>query len=251
MIGWLRREAACPVSQEEKHWIEQRFTWLINEFGHPRLSQGELILPTTEYFPGSYQATQDEVQHLLSLVARYMGIDPAGLQLGFYQDDRPRFEGVATVGTSGLYAESDSAYQIWLEATRLSDPLNVVATIAHELGHVMLLGQRRVSEEERDHEELADLITVFFGMGLVTANSVLQEANWSDGVYTGWSVGRNGYMTMNMYGYALAIYGLSRSEEKPAWLRYLRGDVRSACKSSLAYIRETGDCDVDLPGFTT
>ncbi|QDV53825.1 hypothetical protein [Gimesia fumaroli] len=53
-----------------------------------------------------------------------------------------------TEGSVGLYSESDRHFDIWLELHSLEDPLNVIAILAHEIGHVILPGQRRISPDE-------------------------------------------------------------------------------------------------------
>ena len=42
-------------------------------------------------------------------------------------------------------------------------PTKFIATIAHELGHVILLGGGRITRDDEHHEDLTDLITVFLG----------------------------------------------------------------------------------------
>src|SRR5262249_54398499 len=123
----------------------------------------------------------------------------------------------------------------------LDDPLAMVATMAHELGHVLLLGQGRVSADVEDHEPLTDLLTVFLGLGIFTANSVLREHYWDAGAVSGWSMGRSGYLTMAMYGYALSLFAWMRGEVQPSWAKELRLDVRSAFKEGLRFLEETGD----------
>ncbi|PQO33066.1 hypothetical protein [Blastopirellula marina] len=134
-----------------------------------------------------------------------------------------------------MYSEVEEAgyYRIQLNVDGLNDPLSVVATLAHEIGHVRLLGEDRVSREEHDHEPLTDLLTVYLGLGICTSNSVIQEGSWSNGAYGGWSMSRSGYLSMNQYGYALGLYALARGEPKPTWLKYLRPDVRHACWNTI------------------
>ena len=242
MFGWLRSKPTCPVSIEEKEWIERRFSWLTKEFGKKGLRSRRIILPTIEYFPASYHGSEEELVELMELVANYMDVEPACLRLKFYEDNHSIMEGMLTEGSSGLYVESDGCYYIWLEVSRLGDPLAVVATLAHEIGHVVLLGQRRVSSSVEDHEQLTDLLTVFLGLGIFTANGVIQEDNWRVGRFSGWSIQRSGYLTMNMFGYALALFALARGENKPSWLSHLRPDVRRACRLGIRYIVHTGDC---------
>ncbi|QDT94347.1 zinc metalloprotease [Gimesia algae] len=246
MFGWFRSKPVCPVSAEEKAWIENRFSWLIGEFGMQRLTKGTLILPTTDFFPEEYHRTADEIQKIMDLVAEYMNVSPSILRLNFYEDFRPEIEGMWTAGSVGMYSESARKFDIWLEIHSLENPLTVIATLAHEIGHVLLLGQRRISHIEEDHEPLTDLLTVYLGLGLFSANAVMQEHYWNDGPLSGWSMGRQGYLSMEMFGYAFALFGIARGEIAPKWLSQLRLDVRSACKQGMRYITETGDCSCEF-----
>lgn len=106
-----------------------------------------------------------------------------------------------------------------------------------------MLGERRVSPEENDHEWLTDLLTVFLGLGIFSSNAAFYDSNWSDGTMEGWQVGRRGYLSMDMYGYAMALQALSRGETNPNWAKYLRPDVRSPLKRAIRYITETKDCE--------
>jgi len=247
MLDWLRSAPKPPISEAERAWIEGRFNWLTKEFGPKRLLTAPLILPTSAFFPSTYHGTEAELVTIMARVAEFMDIDPGLLRLNFYVDSHPKFEGQWNHGTAGLYLESDGYFDIWLEASKLEDPLGVVATVAHEIGHVILLGQRRVSPDEEDHELLTDLVTVFMGMGIFSANSVIQEGYWWRGISSGWSMARQGYMSMNMHGYALALYALARSDLRPRWASYLRPDVRSALKQSLRFIQKTDECTCAFP----
>ena len=52
---WFRPN--CPVSVEEKAWIESRMSWLCEQFGRERAVQCPVILPTAEFFPDRYNRT--------------------------------------------------------------------------------------------------------------------------------------------------------------------------------------------------
>lgn len=241
MLGGLFKPR-CPVSEEEKRWIEQRFSWLADELGLARLIDRDLVLPTAEFLPDDYDGSEEGVQDLMTRVARFMDVDPTRLRLNFYREQRLEVDGATSSGSAGLYSEAGDHFDIWLEVDGLYDPPSVVATLAHEIGHVVLLGQRRISPEEEDHEQLTDLLTVFMGMGIFPANNVVHASNWSEGQFSGWSVGKRGYLSMVMYGYALSLYALARGELKPEWAAYLRPDVRVALKKGIRYVTQTQDC---------
>jgi len=235
MFEWIRSffsfAPVCPVNDEERQWLEERFEWLIEEFGIERLRSGTTVLPTTEFFSGNYHGTEDDVHQILLVVARHMDVDPDYVRVKFYTEGPDPIEGMAREGTLGLYSESEDYgfYDIRINVDSLDDPLGIVSTMAHELGHVRLLGEERIWSEAPDHEPLTDLTTVFFGLGIFRANSVIREKTNTGS----WSISRSGYLSMNMLGYALALYALARNETNPTWLKHLRPDVRHACRNTI------------------
>ena len=119
--------------------------------------------------------------------------------------------------------------------------MSLVATVAHELGHVRLLGEGRIHSGYDDHEPLTDLLTVFLGLGVFTANSAFSFKQWSDNSYQGWRTERKGYLTEEMFGYALALFALMRGERSLVWSEFLEGSVKTHFKDALKYLEKTGE----------
>lgn len=241
MSNWFGSKPECPVDPNTREWIEERWGWLTEQFGGERLRTARVILPTPEFFPDTWTGTADDARQMLDRVCGYIGIAPETVELSLYQDCNPVYDGGLRQGTAGLYHEEDGRFRIWIEASNLSDPLALVATMAHELGHVHLLGHGRVSPDTEDHEPLTDLLTVFLGLGLFSANSVIRENYWDAGAVSGWSIGRRGYLTMSAFGYALALFARTRGEMEPDWANGLRADVRSAFKQASCFLAQAND----------
>jgi hypothetical protein len=69
------------------------------------------------------------------------------------------------------------------------------------------------TSDRKDGEPLTDLLTVYLGMGILTANACFDFANTAGYQFRrigGWSTSRLGYLTEQMFGYGLARH---------AWLR--------------------------------
>ncbi len=243
MRNWLRGKPKCPVDPATKEWIESRFAWLTNEFGLDRLQNGKTVLPTDEFLPDEYDYTVEGVEDLMVRVAQFMDVDPSTLQLSFYENETPQHEEAVNSRAAGMHLNSQDKFDIWMEVHSLENPVGVVATLAHEIAHVVLLGQNRLGPEDEDHEELSDLLAVFSGLGIFPANFSLLETNWTDGQWSGWSVGRSGYLSMDMYGYSMALYTLARNDPKPDWASFLRPDVLAPLKRGIRFVTETGDCE--------
>lgn len=240
LLDWFRSKPECPIDAATRAWVDSRWLWLESQFGAERVNDVRVILPRPEFFPDAYNGTDEDARIILDRVCQYMDLDPACVEMSIYDDqdpltDHPMFGGKSQ-GTAGLYHAEGDKFRIWIEATNLNDPLGMVATMAHELAHVHLLGHGRLTGEEEDHEPLTDLLTVFLGLGVITANAVVREQSWQDGPSSGWKIGRRGYLTMPIYGYALARFAWSRGEYGHEWSPELRPDVRSAFNQATRFL---------------
>src|SRR5688572_15300244 len=87
----LRSTIECPIDQETREWMDRRWQWLGREFGMERVRIAQVILPTPEFFPEEYHGTDEDVEVMMHQVARYMGLDPATLELRLYCENRQTF----------------------------------------------------------------------------------------------------------------------------------------------------------------
>jgi hypothetical protein len=125
---------------------------------------------------------------------------------------------------------------------------NYELTICHELGHVHLLGDQRITHDCDDSEPLTDLLTVFFGAGIFTANSAFEFHQWQDHSHQGWSASRLGYLSEEMFGYTLGCYSWYRGELSPPWARYLRENIRYYFDESLHFLSKTRQTAISFNG---
>jgi hypothetical protein len=134
--------------------------------------------------------------------------------------------------------------------SQLETPGPLVATLAHELAHELLLGGGLLDETVDDHEWVTDLLPVYLGLGVFTANATIVEQYVSYGQVSWWAMGKQGYLPSWMLGYALALFALMRGEANPPWARHLRHDAASSLHEGLRYLRKSGDCLFHPDSFT-
>ncbi|MVU75852.1 hypothetical protein GPX89_01165 [Nocardia sp. ET3-3] len=225
----------------ERIWVEEMLRWCVAEFG-TRTLKAPVVLPTGDFFPGAYSGTESQVLSVVERVARYMGVardrivvemDSAG---GLPPEQLAFLEG-STRGEAGHYRLEHGRAVVSLELARLRSPVTLVATVAHELAHERLLGERRIDPSRHDGEQLTDLATVFLGLGVFNANAAFQFSQNS----RGWRSQRLGYLSQPMYGYALACWTVMRGDPKPVWAHHLDTNPRVYMKQSLKYLRANSD----------
>jgi hypothetical protein len=244
-----------PVSEEERLWVDQGFPRLEKLLGRRRMLDAPVILPTAEHFPDHYDKTPAALEKLLKRVCGYMEVDRKTVELDIFPDEAQELQEMLpawrgqSAGNAGAYfhpqPERGGAAKgmlIAIRATQLEDPLSLVATVAHELGHVILLGGGLLDHKTPDHEPMTDLLTVFLGLGIFTANSSERFKQFQDDQRQGWSMQRLGYLPQDVFGYALAKFAAERAERKPKWADFLSTNVRAYFKRSAAWLEKNGGC---------
>jgi hypothetical protein len=257
---WLPdTKVRCPVSPAAQEWIESSLCWCAGEFGRETLVR-DVVLPAAGFLPAAYTATTQQIEAIVTRSCTLLSVDPEALRVDLFDGSAEkraaRARGPGKARTVGHFHMEDGVAVIALDRSESADPRYLTAIIAHELGHVRLLGERRISAGRRDHERLTDLLTVYFGFGIFSANAALDYAKAA----RSWSVhplgeldertlnaARNdgyrrlGYLSEHEFGYALACYCWLREEqEEPHWARYLDVGVRRHVKQGLAYLAQDG-----------
>lgn len=225
--------ARCPVEAREQQWIEESMSWFRATFGEGPLRQ-DVVLPTPDFFPGPHAGTARDIPALVAQVCRYAAVDSDTLTVELYGDpsvdELTRAAGLTrtTKSAAGHYRREGGQAIIGIDRTLAATPTRLIATIAHELGHVRL---GRANDRE-DREPLTDLLTVYLGLGVFTANACFDftQDNRQQ------STQRLGYLTEPMFGYGLACHAWLRGEHQPTWAKHLDTNPRACLRSGLRYL---------------
>ncbi|TDD13578.1 hypothetical protein E1218_34340 [Kribbella turkmenica] len=240
-IGVLRRRAELKAPRERlpggrRRWIRSSMDWLAGEFGRDVLMRS-IVLPD-DLVPAGYDGGLAAAEELCARVAERMDL-PSGqcaLSFGLAADGvrRPAFRGVVRE-QSGRWIRGVAGNEIQLAPALAADPVALVAIFAHEAGHELLLGGGRISFAHRpDHEPLTDLLTVFYGLGIFTANAAYERRPRPNG--RGKQPLARGYLREAALSEALAYYALLRGERHPDWDRHLDPPVRRVMRNQLSVL---------------
>jgi len=210
---------ACPVDEHTRIWLEKSFQTLLSIFGKENTRNRKVLTPERINFPVRYDGSERSAFETLKIIANQMEVPIERITLDFYDD---HLRQITEGSPGGLYwgkGENDN-FEISLVRTKLDEPENMVATLAHEVAHIKLLGENRLEEND---EPITDLMTIFFGLGIFNANAAFQT--FADSKYYGWS--QSGYLTQMEWGYALSLFAHIRQEQEPNWSCHLSKNVKA------------------------
>src|SRR4051794_15006737 len=231
MLDWFRSRPKPPVDTWHKAWTETRMLWLADQLGGDRLLKAKVLRPVRDDFP-DVDARTDGARRLMEFLCEVMGIEPRKIELEVVEDEQ-------IPGAAGHYDALETGRTVVrIGRSRLAEFQGLVATLAHELAHELLLGRELLTAEVDDHELVADLLPVFLGLGIFPANAALFEQARQ---YGSRQIRHHGYLPSHVLGYALALFVHVRGEGVPDWCEYLRLDAADALRAGLKYLEKTGD----------
>lgn len=234
-----------PVSEEDRRWVDDGFDRLGCALGWRRMLEAKVILPDAEHFPDPYDKSEAAAERMFSRICDYMNVDRSRIDLEIFRDATDELSKMLPYwtggdgGCAGLYVHPDDESKkmvVALRQSQMDDALALVATLAHELGHVILLGGGLIDHCAKDMEPMTDLLTVFLGFGIFNANCAARFRQWQNERKQGWSMQRLGYLPEEVYGYALARFAAERGERRPAWVAFLSTNVRAYFKKSAEWL---------------
>jgi len=218
-------------------------------------------VPNYADFPIRYDGTAQSAFETMRIIATQMEVPVENIELHLYDEGVQSIssgspfgnsmflnEDDAQKGSAGLYwgATSQGPYEIWVNRDKLAEPENLVATLAHEISHIKLLGEDRIDEND---EHLTDLTAVIFGLGIFNANAAFQT--FTTIKTYGWR--SQGYLSQIQWGYALALFAHLRGESNvsgesngrnatsPAWIDHLTPNIKSDFLQAQRFIAANSD----------
>ncbi|MGW5194664.1 hypothetical protein ACWEOO_35780 [Kribbella sp. NPDC004138] len=217
-----------------RRWIRSSMDWLVAEFGRDVLLR-PIALPS-DLIPDEYDGSVAAATELCGRIDAWMDLRPGQCGLSFELDGvRRPVNGLVVKEQSGRWIRTNGQNQILLVPALAADPVALIATYAHEAGHELLLGSGRISLVRRpDHESLTDLLTVFYGLGIFTANAAYEHRPRPNG--RGKQPLARGYLRESALSEALAHYAKLRGERHPDWDRYLDPPVRRGLRNQLVIL---------------
>ena len=243
-----------PIELSSKAWIEFRWRWLGEHVGWDLMRDTSTL--TLEDFPELEDLTDESAHRIFERIASQFRISCSTVRIRLVSDNEmpklPSGESLA-LGLYCLPEGSDPAATISISKLLLDEPPLLVATIAHELAHHLLLSgpDPLCGADEHDHEFLTDLVLVFAGFGLFVANCTVSEHFERDGDSFSYRISRQGYLSSLQAGYALGLQTWMRGDHSPAWLRQLRPDAREPCQKTIRYLAKTKDALVQPSVYST
>lgn len=210
----LFKQKPLLTAEDEQFQIET-YRWLLTYFGGKDFyEESKLILPTKAFFPDKVNAPEEAAQSTFMRVKQYAGLSDWPCQLQAQEED-PNLALADTLivrnsehSPHGTFVLNDANEGIITYNPKLtSDPVQMVATFAHELAHYLTSTAPEAPPGGWENWEFAtDIAATFLGFGIFQANSVFNFRQFTGVGTQGWQTQSGGYLSESEHSYALGIF---------------------------------------------
>lgn len=213
---WNRKKK-LPITEVDQIWVEDSLRWLRKELGEELFMKIETVTPTSNFYDRTFDSTEDDARFILERTKELMGLKKTRVKLRFFSDSPIQMDDGTTLSTpadiegkwnsaAGTFQQRRGKTIISIERQQLKNPISLIATIAHELAHEILLGQNRIEEND---EYLTDLTAIAYGFGIFIGNARFEFS--ASGF--GWQSSGQGYLPEQVIAYAMASLSKKRNEK--------------------------------------
>lgn len=232
------------VTPDDKKWIEENFDWLIKSFSFAKAKELPFILPQPKMASGNGKSIAiDQLQAILENLCKRWEIDPATVVLEIF-NDRPARKWYSFIIPTQDYSGPAGTYQPQIEGAQKKSLIHLgqsylkyhdltTAILTHELAHAKLLGEEYIPMKAPHMEPLTDLTCIYFGFGILFANTCY--------INLGDKNGRFSYLPVPIVSYANALLCYITEYDSEKVIAHLNGNTRELFKQDYNYLITTND----------
>lgn len=240
------------LDQNTTQWLFDSYGWALKNFGSDIFYEDTiLVTPTNEHFPDKIEDAEEMASKVFQRVKKYAGMESWDCELQAQEPDGNPVVAPTIViknaprgpaGTFAVTGEEDQKIIITYNPDQVRNPVMLVATFAHELGHYLSgIAKEHPPGGEELWEPATDLLATFMGFGLFLANSAFSFSQFADVSSQGWSTQSQGYLSQYELTYALAIFCVLKEIEMPEVEKHLKNTLRSFFNKAIKEISKNQD----------
>jgi hypothetical protein len=227
------------LDEETMSWHLDAFEWLVASFaGRRSFAASWLVLPAPGFFVYDHETGHALAERLFRQVEDYC--DLPGSRLRLTPEQFVPDEGDALLfgrvqhgrHAMGTYSPGEIRHLPAL----IREPLVLIGTFAHELGHHLLHAGASTPPpiDGADEEEfLTDLAAVYLGFGVFLANQAFSFDQHGDTFSQGWRSSRRGYLPERDLVFGTAIFHAVKDLDPAPALSCLKPHLASQLKRAL------------------
>jgi len=240
--------AKLNFDDETKKWLDESIEWIISNIGKQYLLLKKNIT-TLDFFTKKQVTSEEEIREIAVYILKQMDFSEK-IKFSVIFPDVSEFlnennDNNEKIKKNKLSINDNGEISIGLYPENISpNPIRVVTLIVYELCKYILSYKYKHMGNNEELEELAELLSVFYGFGLFSAVSCKfysssAELNGYMTTHT-WSYSISGYLNQDLYGYIMCSRDILIGNFDKKFFKLLPNTAKESYRRTKKYFKKYG-----------
>lgn len=238
LFGFNKKKTDCPITEPDRHWVEDNFQWLIEVYGYPT-KKNEQFLINEKHFPQSFRESEIKVDNLIADLCELLVLDKSRIN-SVLEGDLSDTHGIPYEQSNpfGIETEiSPEGYRLHFRKSLTKNPKRLISSLIYEMIIIRLTESELSFETEEDTPLFIYIAGVYLGFGVVLAQQLVDIGRASDGMWeTKWNYVSE--MPVEVMAFALALSDKLTDQDNPVWAQTLTGRLKDLYTQATVYLTE-------------
>ena len=227
------------ISEDDKGWVEHNLEWLIQTFGYPTRNYDQFLL-TEIHFIATFRAEKVYIDNIIEDVCALLEMPDNVISFELVNDLRD-IHGMplVTIGDSVdiEFEVNDGKYHMYIANSLQNNPRRLIYRMVHECIEIKLISMNLEFDDGDDTDLFIYLAGIYFGFGVILANSLIDAGISNDGTWeTSWNY--RSPMPDETMIFGLATFTKLIEQDAPEWKHGLTLDMKGLFEKAITYLTE-------------
>ncbi len=235
------KELKFRISEPDRNWVEDNFTWLIQVYGYPT-RRNEQIIISAKYFPKSFSNKDLIIQNLIEDLCNLLDLDSNKVNFEIHEDLRDVYgipfasEGKQFEAETEILA--DNSYKLHIAKSISKRSNRLIFSLIYEFLKIRLTENKLQFDTGDDTSLFIFIAGIYFGFGVPVSQNLTDSGRIDDGFWeTKWNYVSE--MPNEVMAFGLATYSKLIEQENPEWKNELPKKFKSQFDGAMNLLNET------------
>src|SRR5688572_20116783 len=239
-MAWWQKNKQPFITDTDKAWIHENFSWLIDAYGYPSISY-KPVLFTNEFFPYTFSNSTVIAEYIFSDLCNLLSLDKNKISFTIEKDMRDEYgipfrsEGYTEIQLEKISVAEGFNYTIFIPSALTSYPKRLVYELLYFFIVIRLTESIIEIDKNEDFPFFVYLAAIYMGFGVLIAQTMMGESKQQDGFCeVKWGYGP--ILPIPLFAYALALYSSLTDEKSPSWKNLLPKELQTLFTKAVEHI---------------
>jgi Tfp pilus assembly protein PilF len=238
-FGRKDKDVKFRITDEDRNWVEENFSWLIITYGLSNKLQDQIII-SDKFFPKLFSTEDIQIQHIIEDLSKLLEIESEKVRFEIRTDLRDSNQMPYEIHGNPFETEiekKDEYYTIHIAQSLSKNPNRLIFNLIYEFIKIKLIEDEVEFDTSKDTFLFLYLAGIYFNFGIPLSQNLTDQGRTDNNSWeTKWSY--RSEVSKELIAFSLATYSKLYNEDSPDWKTELHKESNSLFDNAIKFINQ-------------